>query len=222
MVATRPGNKETWYVTAGLRWVPAVAAGALFLVLGFGAAIEAGAGASSTALAQRGAELMQASACKSCHTYGPEREGRIGPGLDMVIMRRSPEWLHRWLDEPAAIKPGTLMPAFGLDREQREAIIAYLETLAEPVDVQAILADGPTAEAGRQLVEAYQCFACHKVAGQPGRVLYPDLTTVAERRTVEWERNWLADPQAVIPDTFMPNFRFSDDEIKAITAFLYE
>jgi len=77
--------------------------------------------------------------------------------------------------------------------------------------------------AGRQaLIEAYQCWACHKVLGFDGRPIYPDLSTVKEWRSSEWENSWLHDPQAIIPVTFMSTFGFSEAEGEAITDYLYE
>ena len=168
-----------------------------------------------------GKALIEKYACQSCHTIGKEG-GTVGPNLNQVALRRSEQWLLEWLNNPSAVKPGTLMPQFAWAPGEHEAVIAYLKQFAQPVDKAAILKrDGPTAAAGEALIRAYQCFACHKLAGEPGRALYPDLTTVKERHDQAWEKNWLKDPQAIKPGTFMPQFNFSEDEIEAIVAFLY-
>ena len=36
----------------------------------------------------------------------------------------------------------------------------------------------------------------------------------------EWLFNWLKNPRSYLPETRMPNYRFSDDEAKALTAFI--
>ncbi len=127
-----------------------------------------------------------------------------------------------WLDEPGAIKQGTLMPRFDWKPGDREAVIDYLTTLATPVDSDAIIArEGKGEKGGKALIHAYQCAACHKVADEQGRMMFPDLTTVKDRRTPDWERNWLKDPQSIKPGTFMPNFDLSDEEIEAIISYLY-
>lgn len=168
-----------------------------------------------------GSKLVDKYACRSCHTIGDEG-GLVGPNLNQVTIRRDEEWLLRWLSDPSAIKPGTLMPKFVWADGEREAVIAYLLEFAMPVDKQAILdRDGKGPKAGEALIKAYQCFACHKVAGENGRMLFPDLTTVKFRRNESWEKRWLKDPQAVLPGTFMPNFHLSKEEIDAITQYLY-
>ncbi|MDF1589131.1 MAG: c-type cytochrome [Gammaproteobacteria bacterium] len=168
-----------------------------------------------------GLKLVQQFACQSCHTIG-DQGGIVGPNLNQVTIRRDKQWLMDWLKDPATIKQGTLMPKFDWKPGDREAVIDYLASFATQVDGDAIIAQkGKDENAGKALIQAYQCAACHKVAGEPGRMLFPDLTTVKERRTPEWERNWLKDPQAIKPGTFMPNFHLSDDEIQAITSYLY-
>jgi cytochrome c oxidase subunit 2 len=37
--------------------------------------------------------------------------------------------LRDWVADPQKIKPGCLMPAFGLGRQDRDAIVDYLMTL---------------------------------------------------------------------------------------------
>lgn len=188
-------------------------AGLLFFLLTFSVHAETSA--------SNGLNLIKQFACQSCHVIGKEG-GQVGPDLNQVTIRRDQNWLMAWLNNPSEIKPGTLMPTFDWKEGQREAVIAYLSNLAKPVDGQAILAEqGKEEEGGKALIQAYHCAACHKVAGEPGRMLFPDLTTVKQRRTAEWEHKWLKDPQAVKPGTFMPDFQLSDEEIEAITRYLY-
>ena len=82
----------------------------------------------------------------------------------------------------------------------------------------------PTAAAGAQLVEKYDCRSCHRIAGQ-GALKAPSLDGVTLRRDDPDHamlRLWLRDPRAVKGDTAMPNFRLSDSEIEAILAYLNE
>ncbi len=172
-------------------------------------------------LLRLGAELTEIRFCRTCHELGGEGK-TVGPNLDQVTLRRTEEWLKEWLRNPPAVKPGSLMPIFPWTEAELDAIIAYLTQYREPVDGEAILAEARTGPSGGQaLIEAYQCWACHKVLAYDGRPIYPDLYTVKERRTAEWEKAWLQNPQAIMPGTFMPTFGFSQAEIEAITDYLY-
>jgi len=172
--------------------------------------------------ASQGAALWKKFACANCHRLGGAGE-TVGPELDQVTLRRSRDWIFRWLGDPASMKPGTLMPKFPWQAGEREALVAYLRQFAVPVDGPAIVREkGRTPEAGEALVKAYGCRACHQVGTAAGRPLYPDLTTVRLRRTPAWEKRWLAKPDAIKPGTFMPDFHFSEGEIDAIVAYLFQ
>jgi cytochrome c oxidase subunit 2 len=43
--------------------------------------------------------------------------------------KNTPENLRQWILNPAAIKPGALMPAMELSDPELDALTAYLETL---------------------------------------------------------------------------------------------
>ena len=89
--------------------------------------------------AGQGAKLFQDMACKSCHTIsGTPAQADIGPDLSHIASRQTiaagvldntPQNLADWLRDPQAIKPGNLMPNFGLTDPQIEELVAYLETL---------------------------------------------------------------------------------------------
>lgn len=66
--------------------------------------------------------------CVACHAVGG-KGGAVGPALDGVARRKTPEELDRWLADPAAVKPGTAMPKLPLDESTRAALVAWLSTL---------------------------------------------------------------------------------------------
>jgi cytochrome c oxidase subunit 2 len=79
------------------------------------------------------------SGCPLCHSIaGTDARGSVGPTLSHLMSRASlaagtlPNTranLANWIADPAAIKPGVRMPAFPLKPVERNAIVAYLETL---------------------------------------------------------------------------------------------
>ena len=75
-----------------------------------------------------GRALFSAKGCITCHHHAAVAgSGALGEGnLDLTTYRWSDDYLRRWLQDPAAVKPGTLMPNLGLKSDEIEALIAFL------------------------------------------------------------------------------------------------
>lgn len=167
-----------------------------------------------------GEQIIKTRACNICHSFNGAG-GFVGPDLTQVGIRRTEEWLFRWLDDPPLILPGTDMPKFEWESDQEiRDVIAYLASLKKSVDSATLLKSQTKEEAGRRLVDAYDCRACHRII-EGGRVRFPDLTHVGSKIYPSWEVNWLKDPQAIKPGTFMPTFPLSLEEREAIAAYLH-
>jgi len=86
-----------------------------------------------------GRDLFTSVACISCHTVrGTPANGVFGPDLTHVMSRatlgagvapNTPENLRAWVNDPASLKPGALMPAMKLSNDQLDKLVAYLATL---------------------------------------------------------------------------------------------
>jgi len=89
--------------------------------------------------ASRGQRIFETTACVNCHTVaGTVAKGRFGPDLTHLMSRdtiasgalaNTADNLRRWIRNPAAIKPGCLMPAMELSDPNLDAVTAYMETL---------------------------------------------------------------------------------------------
>jgi cytochrome c oxidase subunit II len=89
------------------------------------------------ATAGRSAFLGQS--CVNCHQVrGTPAQGEYGPDLTHLMSRKTlasgmvenkPAKLGDWIADPQKIKPGCLMPAFGLSDRERNDIVRYLGTL---------------------------------------------------------------------------------------------
>jgi cytochrome c oxidase subunit 2 len=89
--------------------------------------------------ASAGQHIFETTACINCHTVaGNTANGRFGPDLTHLMSRdtiaagvatNTPEHLRQWIQNPDAIKPGSLMPAMQLSDQELDALTAYLETL---------------------------------------------------------------------------------------------
>src|SRR5207302_10737367 len=88
-----------------------------------------------------GAQLIGSKPCVGCHTIPgiPGATGTVGPNLAAVASRTKiaggavnnsgPEDRKKWILNPPAVKPGTLMPNVGLTDDEATKIVAFLETL---------------------------------------------------------------------------------------------
>jgi cytochrome c oxidase subunit II len=86
-----------------------------------------------------GRRVFETTACINCHSInGTVANGRFGPDLTHLMSRttiaagaalNTPENLRLWIQNPDAIKPGSLMPAMKLSDSDLDALTGYLETL---------------------------------------------------------------------------------------------
>jgi cytochrome c oxidase subunit 2 len=100
---------------------------------------QAGPAEPTEALAQQGQQMLMAGACIGCHAInGTAANGKVGPNLTHAASRTSIAGgsltntegnLRRWLTNPPAVKPGSLMPNLNLTKTEIDALTAYLQSL---------------------------------------------------------------------------------------------
>ena len=86
-----------------------------------------------------GRRVFESTACINCHSVnGTAANGRFGPDLTHLMSRatiasgaaeNTPQKLRLWIQDPDAIKPGSLMPAMQLSEADLDAVLKYMETL---------------------------------------------------------------------------------------------
>lgn len=161
--------------------------------------------------------------CFTCHKLGDRGEGVLAPNLRYVGDRRSKAWLTAWLKNPVAVRKETIMPPALLTDLEIEVMADFLVKQRSRVSFPRLLkaAKGDQVAAGKALFQARDCVTCHKIDGQGGNAANtaPDLKAVSTRHDPKWLATWLADPQKVKPGTFMPTFRLSKAEIRALVAY---
>lgn len=88
----------------------------------------------------KGRETFLSLACTGCHTVqGTAAAGKVGPDLTRVASKKNivgglltpvdEANLTKWLKNPPAVKPGTLMPNLNLSDEQIRDLVQWLLTL---------------------------------------------------------------------------------------------
>jgi cytochrome c oxidase subunit 2 len=90
-------------------------------------------------LAIQGTQLFVQRGCVGCHAVaGTDAQGVLGPNLTHFgsrqtlaagLLDNNAENLARWLNNPQAVKPGSLMPNLGLGTADIAALSAYLQGL---------------------------------------------------------------------------------------------
>jgi cytochrome c oxidase subunit 2 len=95
--------------------------------------------AAQDAVVTSGRQVFESYACMNCHTVtGTPANGRFGPDLTHLMSRstiaagaaeNTRANLRLWIQDPSAIKPGSLMPAMKLNDAELNAVVRYMETL---------------------------------------------------------------------------------------------
>ena len=97
----------------------------------------------------------------------------------------------------------------------------------------AFVVEKALAKAGKQVWTAKGCMACHTIG--KGKLAAPDLNGLYERRTTEWVKTWLKNPEPMFEsdeavkammkewnNVKMPNMKLSDADIDAVMHYIGE
>jgi mono/diheme cytochrome c family protein len=171
--------------------------------------------------------------CVRCHTIKLPEGGTMQatddpPSLTHIADKTSREWIYAWLKDPQAYAVSSTMPNFKLSDTDASDISAFLMASSTPlpgdtapVPVAAKAAD-PTA--GASLYGESYCSSCHAVQNAAGNLVGgdvgPELTRVGNKIKPEWLQAWLKNPRSYDSETAMPHFRFNDQQLSLVSAFL--
>ncbi len=187
----------------------------------------------NTAALERGRNLFQSLDCLACHKLdgrgGTVRIGGVGgmegPDLSRVgATGYDAGWYEQHLKKSRAAGAGVWQSSFGAIEEPARASLALF--LASRVGAPGLVE-------AKALFHTLGCRGCHKVnavGGDDG----PDLTRVGERDPGRTDfthvpgapvlANWFAEhfrhPARVVPDSAMPAFGLSEEEVDALTFYM--
>lgn len=179
--------------------------------------------------AQQGTVLIQELKCASCHDGIHTSPAAAGPDLREVGSRVQPEFLKKFIQDPAAHDPGTAMPdVFGKRTpEEREKIAtelsAYLLSLKSEAAKPAALPKDKIEE-GKKLFHEVGCIACHSPrdgsADTKTLIGNVNLEHVSKKYHPAGLADFLHEPLKVRADGRMPDMRLSRSEAEVLSAFL--
>jgi mono/diheme cytochrome c family protein len=178
--------------------------------------------------AGKAGKLMTDLACFSCHRINGHG-GEMAPDLTWEGSSVQRQWLLDFLKNPNTLRPALIrrMPKFNLTDAEANELTDYILTVYQSpsVDRDSMPLSGypqGQVELGKQLFYGkYACQGCHIVDTKTDKgYIGPTLTGVGSRLTAGWIFEWMKNPQALRPGTVEPNRAMSDEEARALTAFL--
>ncbi|MBI3194790.1 MAG: c-type cytochrome [Ignavibacteriae bacterium] len=181
-----------------------------------------------------GRSLFESSGCLGCHNVeGYVKVPNIGPPLNRIAVKVKPAWLMRWILNPKSYLPQTKMPNFRFTEDEANAVRAYLLDASESAFGGPKLPDGSDRrqritersfdarwiQEGETIFRMARCISCHQVDGKGGTIA-PDLVNITTKVQLDWLFDWIENPRAYQPNTKMPRYRFTDQEILKIITYL--
>jgi mono/diheme cytochrome c family protein len=146
-------------------------------------------------------------------------------------------WIAGFLMNPHDLRPrlGPTMPRLPVSAEQARDIAAFLGAPDDGAPLAGVENANPAR--GRKLMEAKGCPSCHVLGGAPpfegaavikpgdktvaaGVALAPDLRNTRERIPPQTVLAWIKAPRSIKPDTEMPDFNLTADEVLDIAAYI--
>jgi mono/diheme cytochrome c family protein len=165
----------------------------------------------------RGRALFYELGCRGCHKVEGKKRVKVGPPIRKIGNKVRVDWLYRWLLNPKQEIPNARMPNFFFSGQDAADIARFL--VPRPPERMTTVAG--SYDRGKKILGESRCTSCHPFEGRGGDI-GPDLAKIGSKVHSEWLLKWLEDPQGLLPATKMPDYGFSGQEARDLTAFLME
>jgi mono/diheme cytochrome c family protein len=170
-------------------------------------------------------QVYQRYRCYVCHRFNGYG-GRIAPDLSHEGSRAQSKWIADFLKNPETLRATPLpgMPQFNMPDKDAAIAAEFLSAMLKPgINPESLESREFTSamvSTGKQLYGVkYRCQSCHTIGGT-GSEVGPNLNNAGNRLTMPWIEAWLRNPQDLQPDTIEPRRNLTDEEIRALTAYL--
>lgn len=169
-------------------------------------------------------ELFERYSCISCHSidkYG----GNISTApLTIEGSKVKYEWMKNYLIRPYAIRPLVTerMPRFRMTEREAALMADYIKKVYVSDDIPRFFEyelEPKDAVAGKKLFDELECSSCH-IINKKGGYVGPQLDDVGNRLEAGWIYSWLLSPLKYKAETIHPDYGFSDNQAKQLTAYL--
>lgn len=171
-----------------------------------------------------GRALMTRAGCYACHLVRGHEDFRSeAPPLNSISVKTGGEWVRDWLTDPKKVDPNATMPNFQLSRDDITALENYLFSLPLAPELQQAVEQASAEPAGvsangKTLFRESMCITCHTVDGK-GNGSAPELDHIATRASRGWLIAFIRNPHAFNPKTRMPQYSFSDQDVRDLVAY---
>ena len=172
-------------------------------------------------------DIGQKSVLMGLPQYQGENKASLPPVLTSEGARVNPEWLRRFLANPALNTADTnrngvrsylqvRMPTFYFSDDEIRKLVLFFEAVSAQPEPFIPPKEEPITEAERAMARslftspAAPCLKCH-ATGNPDHdknASAPNFLLAKERLQAPWTERWITDPAKIIPGTAMPSGLF--------------
>lgn len=122
-------------------------------------------------------------------------------------------WLDRRRERRPSSRPMVMAAGAGL------LMIVFTFLSLSLYEVASLPKSDPSVLRGKALFQELNCAGCHRIHGK-GESFAPDLSYVGDTRDRDWLIRHFRDPQAVVPDSAMPDFGLNEEELSDLTDYM--
>ncbi len=171
-----------------------------------------------------GRATMAKAGCYACHAVRGHEDFRSdAPPFVSIASKTGGAWVEQWLADPKKVDPNATMPNFQLSKDDITELANYLFSLPVPPQLEQAVEQASAEPAGNSangkvLFRESMCITCHTVDGK-GNGSAPELNHIATRATRGWLIAFIRNPHAFNPKTKMPQYSFSDQDVRDLVAY---
>jgi len=122
-------------------------------------------------------------------------------------------WLDRRRERRPASRPMVVAAGTGL------LIVVFTFLSLSLYEVASLPKSDPSVLRGKALYQELDCAGCHRIHGKGGSFA-PDLSYVGDVRDQDWFMRHFRNPQAVVPDSAMPEYGLNEEELSDLTNYM--
>jgi mono/diheme cytochrome c family protein len=172
----------------------------------------------------KGRSLLKDNQCTNCHyaqDLSEAEDFRPAPALSGIGEKVSEKWLWRWLKDPKGYMANATMPRYEIDEKYVDGLVAYLMASKDSrIDPEFEYPEGDV-DRGKSVLRLSFCISCHPFNGKGGKEA-GDLGRIGNKVEEKWLVQMLTNPHMFQPNTPMPQYNLSLQQMSDMAAYLLE